>query len=87
MAGELRINGHVVGQPPNAPLWAAFAGFAAAIVFADGSTAEDVSRGVAYCALAVWAYLELSDGVNAYRRLLGAAGLIFAVALVARAIA
>lgn len=64
----------VLVQFPNPPLIAALAGSAVAGL-ADGRAAhyaEIVSR----LGLAVFAYLELTDGANWLRRLLGAAVLI-----------
>ena len=58
-------------QFPNAPLIVAFvAGMVAAN--AHGSAHFDASA-VSYLALAVWAYEELTDGVNWFRHLLGLA--------------
>lgn len=72
-----------VAQFPNAPLLIAFAGLLVAAV-AEGSL-EDYARGVFHVFLAVWAWLELTGGVNAFRRVLGAAGLVYAVVRVAQA--
>lgn len=68
----------MVGQYPNAPLWAMIAGAIASLIFSEGSTAHDAAQTLLYMALTVWAYLELTDGVNGFRRLLGAGGLILA---------
>ena len=61
-------------QFPNAPLIVAFvagevAGMAHGAVHADAAA-------VSYLALALWAYEELTDGVNWFRHLLGLAYLI-----------
>lgn len=48
-------------------------------ILASGSTAHAVSRAVFYVGLAVWAWLELSEGVNGFRRILGAAALAWIV--------
>jgi hypothetical protein len=45
-----------------------------------------VGRATFYTGLAAWAWLELSDGANAFRRLLGAGGLVFVVVRVAQAL-
>jgi hypothetical protein len=37
-----------------------------------------------YVFLGAWAYLELSAGVNLFRRVLGAAGLVYVIVLIAR---
>ncbi len=56
-------------QFPNAPLILAFASG----LFADHShgLAHSYAQAISYLAMAVWAYLELIYGVNAFRRLLG----------------
>jgi hypothetical protein len=58
-----------IAQFPNAPL---------ILAFVSGLVAHHVHRrahadaqAVSYLAMAVWAYLELFQGVNAFRRLLG----------------
>jgi hypothetical protein len=63
-----------VAQFPNPPLIAAGAGAALAAV-TDG-TVHDVGRVVAIAGLAVWAWQELTSGVNAFRRALGAVALV-----------
>lgn len=80
---ELRIRGYVVGQPPNPPLWAALVGIIASSILDEGSTANEIARAVFYAGFASWAYLELSDGVNGFRKLLGAAGLLLCVVMLA----
>jgi hypothetical protein len=72
----------VLVQLPNTPLLVGLAGGVAARV-TDG-TAHDVARVVGTAGLAVWALMELLQGVNWFRRLLGAAVLVF---LLARALA
>jgi hypothetical protein len=62
-------------QFPNPPLLAALAGSVAARVL-DGQ-AHDAADAVFYVGLSAWAYLELSDGANAFRRVFGAAGLVY----------
>jgi hypothetical protein len=58
-------------QFPNAPL---------ILAFASGLLAQNThgrehayAQAVSYLAMAIWAYLELFHGVNAFRRLLGLA--------------
>lgn len=77
MSHDVKIKGYTVAQRPNPPLLIAFAGMIAALIASDGSTFYEYSRGVFYMGLTVWAYLELVDGVNNLRRLLGAGGLIY----------
>jgi hypothetical protein len=59
----------VIVQFPNAPLIVAFVAGEIG-KHSHGSTHADASS-VAYLALGIWAYLELVDGVNWFRRLLG----------------
>lgn len=84
--GDLKIRGYTVGQFPNTPVWVALAGLLVALVVTDGSTVSDIARAVFYLAFTVWAYEELANGVNGFRRVLGAVGLLLVVALVATAI-
>ena len=80
---DLRVNGYVVAQFPNAPLLVALAAALASLLLDDGTTAADVARSVFYVALTVWAYEEAANGVNRFRRVLGIAGLVFVVVRVA----
>ncbi len=79
MHGDLKIRGYTVAQFPNLPLGAALAGLVLSWILSSGSTAHAVARAVFYVGLGVWAWLELSDGVNGFRRVLGAAGLAWVV--------
>jgi hypothetical protein len=67
-------------QFPNAPLLAAFAAWLLARA-TDGSI-HAYARAAFYAGLTAWAWEELTDGVNWFRRLLGAAGLVYVVAKV-----
>jgi hypothetical protein len=61
-------------QFPNAPLIVGFiAGMLASRLHGD---ARDYARAVAYLATGLWAYLELTEGVNWFRNLLGLAYVI-----------
>lgn len=75
---SIRFKGLIVGQFPNPVLavWLA----AALISLPARGDLESVSSAVATVALAAWAYSELSEGVNWFRRLLGAAVLVYLVA-------
>ena len=66
-----------VAQFPNAPLAVALAASLAGRLV-DGR-GQDYASAVFHLALAVWAYLELTDVANAFRRLIGAAGLAYVV--------
>lgn len=71
-------------QFPNAPLLAAFAAWIVAAL-TEGSV-HDYARGGFYVGLAAWAWLELSDGANLARRVIGAGGLVYAAAQIGSAI-
>ena len=73
-----------LAQFPNAPLAVAL-GASVAGRFADGR-AHDHATAVFHIALGIWAYLELTSGVNWVRRLLGVAGLIYVVVKLAAAL-
>ena len=70
--------GFPIVQFPNAPLLVAFAGWVLAAV-TDG-TAHDVGRVFFVLGLGVWALMEVVAGVNWFRRLVGAAALVWIVA-------
>jgi hypothetical protein len=70
--------GYPLVQIPNLPL---IIGLAAWLLSRGiHGTDHSVALAVAYLAFAVWAYGELLDGVNLFRRLLGL-GLLIAIAL------
>ncbi|HEV7750091.1 MAG TPA: hypothetical protein VGO71_01035 [Baekduia sp.] len=62
-------------QFPNAPLLVALAAALAGRALHGG--AHDAARVVFYAGLTAWAGLELAQGVNAVRRLVGAAVLAY----------
>jgi hypothetical protein len=66
-----------VAQFPNPPLLLALAGLALAA--ATGQTAHDIGRAVFAIGLGVWAWEEAVDGVNWFRRLIGAGALVWIV--------
>jgi hypothetical protein len=71
-------------QFPNLPLIVAFlAGEAGAFVSATG---HSYTRSVAYLAMTIWAYEELTSGVNWFRRLLGLTYVVVMVVRVAHAV-
>ena len=73
-----------VVQFPNLPLTIAFlAGWAGKIL---DSSAHPYAASVSYLAMTIWAYEELTHGVNWFRRLLGLAFLILLTLRVAHAI-
>jgi hypothetical protein len=69
----------VLVQLPNAPLWVGLGGSVVAGVTDDG-VVHDGARIVATAGLAVWAIMELAQGVNWFRRALGAAFLVYLIA-------
>ena len=72
-----------IAQFPNPPLLLALAGDVLAAV--TDHTAHDVGRAVFTIGLGVWAWQEAVDGVNWFRRLLGAGVLVWIViALIGR---
>jgi hypothetical protein len=71
-------------QFPNPPLLVAAAG-AAAGALGTGAV-SDYGRATFYAGLAAWAWLELTDGANSFRRALGAGGLALVVVRVADAL-
>ena len=64
-------------QVPNAPLLGALVAWLVAAV-SHGSV-HSYARAGFYVGLAAWAWLELADGTNWARRVLGAAGLVYVV--------
>lgn len=66
-----------IAQFPNPSLLLAFAGWGLAA--ATRGTPHDVGRVVFMLGLAVWAVQEIVGGVNWFRRLLGAAALVWIV--------
>jgi hypothetical protein len=73
--------GFPVVQAPNPPLLVALAGRRVAGAADPDGLAHDVGRWAFVLGLGVWAWLEVADGANWLRRLLGAAGLAWAAAL------
>jgi hypothetical protein len=72
-------------QFPNEPLIAAIvAGLAARYLRGLG---HDYAMAIEQLAIAIWAYEELTQGVNWFRRLLGLAFIIITVMTVAKALA
>lgn len=74
-----------IAQFPNAPLLVALVLAAASHLV--GGSGRDYLRAGFFVALGIWAYGEITDGVNWFRRVLGVAGLVFALAGLARLIA
>jgi len=66
-----------VVQFPNGPLLVAFGGWLVAVL-TDGSV-HAYARATFYTGLAAWAWSELADGTNWFRRALGAGVLVYVV--------
>lgn len=81
---DFKIRGYTVGQSPNPPLWTALAALIVSTL-ASGAV-HDLARAIFYLALTVWAYEEVTDGVNGFRRALGVVALLLIAAAIARAI-
>lgn len=73
-----------MAQFPNAPLAVALAGMVAERLTED--RAHSYAQAVVSLGLGIWAYGELTEGVNWFRRLLGAAGLAYVVVRLAMAL-
>ncbi|MBK8295100.1 MAG: hypothetical protein IPK93_10140 [Solirubrobacterales bacterium] len=84
MNSSLKVRGYTVAQFPNAPLAIAILAAVASRFFDEGSVAHGLSRAVFYAALTIWAYMELADGVNLFRRVLGALGIAFVLISITR---
>ncbi len=86
MQRDLKIRGYTVGQFPNPPVWVALAALLVVLLSDATSAVNDVARAVLYVALTIWAYEEAANGVNGFRRGLGAVALVLIVVAVARAV-
>lgn len=67
--------GFIIWQFPNPPLIVALVGLVAG--WLTTGTAHSVARGVFVIGFAVFAWLELFEGVNWFRRLIGAGALAY----------
>jgi hypothetical protein len=67
----------VIAQAPNSPLIAALSARAVARL-SDGEVAR-AARVISDVALLVWAYEEIVDGANWFRRLIGVGGALVAL--------
>jgi len=76
---DFKVRGYTLGQAPNLPVIIAVLAAVLSRFLADGSLAYGLSRAVFFVALTIWAWMELSEGVNGFRRVLGAAGLAFVI--------
>jgi hypothetical protein len=67
-----------IGQPPNLPLWTWITATFLKFIFTQGPVFEGLDA-IAFGSLFTWAWLELFEGVNYFRRALGALVLIGAI--------
>lgn len=65
----------VLWQMPNVPLWGWIISTVLAYVFSKGK-AHNLFQILAFGSLFAWAYLEITSGINYFRRVLGAIVLI-----------
>jgi hypothetical protein len=68
----------IIVQPPNLPIWIWVAATSLKFVFTRGPVFEGLDA-IAFGSLFTWAWLELFEGVNYFRRALGAIVLIGAI--------
>jgi hypothetical protein len=73
-----QVKGLTVAQFPNPPLAAWLVASIAGRV--TSGSARDIADAIAVVALSAWAYEELADGTNWFRRCLGAGALVVVVA-------
>jgi hypothetical protein len=73
--------GFIIWQFPNPPLILALAGLL--VGWFTTGTVHDVARALFVIGFAVFAWLELFEGVNWLRRLIGAGALLYLVVLLA----
>ena len=68
-----QTGGITIAQFPNWPIWCIGACWLVRLALTDGSTAHDVAGWTIRALWLVWGVDELTRGVNPWRRLLGAA--------------
>ena len=74
-----------IAQFPNPPLIIGLV--ALGLRYLASGTWADALGAIGYVFVGVWAYLELTAGVNLFRRVLGLAGLAYIVAAITRGLA
>ena len=67
-----------IAQFPNLPLWITIAAVVVHRLAGDGTVLETVADRTVGVALGWWGIDEVARGVNPWRRILGAAGVVFA---------
>lgn len=71
-----------IAQFPNPPLIIGLVALGARYL-ASGTWADALAA-IGYVFIAIWAYLELTAGVNLFRRALGLAGLAYIIVIIAQ---
>jgi hypothetical protein len=71
---EEKSSKFVIFQFPNKPMWVLAAAWL--VSYFSSGLISSVSRTVFYIAGIIWAYEEITDGVNLFRRILGLAALL-----------
>lgn len=74
---DFGVNGYVLAQVPNAPLIVALIAVLASRILSEDSSPYFFARAVLYMGITVWAYLEMAEGVNGFRKVLGAGALVW----------
>ena len=74
----------VIAQAPNLPLWVFLGAWLASAVFHPSGRTGLLIKGVELFALTIWAADEVFRGVNPWRRMLGAGGLVYVLIEVLR---
>jgi hypothetical protein len=69
----------VLAQPPNLPILVWIGATLLKVVFTDGSL-HSILAVIAFGSLFTWAWQELFDGINYFRRVLGLIVLIWTIA-------
>ena len=72
---DFKILGYTIGQAPNLPLIVVILAALVGRIAEEESGVNRWADAVFVVSLSIWSYLEAVDGVNAFRRVLGIAGL------------
>jgi len=77
--------GYPIAQFPNPPLIVGLV--ALGLRYLASGTWADALGAIGYVFIGIWAYLEITAGVNLFRRVLGLAGLAYVVVAITRGLA
>ncbi|MDQ2699792.1 MAG: hypothetical protein M3Y23_00510 [Actinomycetota bacterium] len=78
---DFGLNGYVLAQAPNPPIIIAVLGSILSRFLNQDQALYYVARALFFMGLTVWSWLEVTAGVNLFRRSLGVAGLAWALYL------